>query len=75
MPLDVQQDIREMDADRVPRLEIARRLGISRNTVAKYADKEDMSPAAPLSTERRSPVTDSVATWIDGILEEDLGAP
>ena len=38
VPLDTRQDIREMDAAGVPRAEIARRLGLSRNTVAKYAD-------------------------------------
>ncbi|MEE0346740.1 MAG: hypothetical protein UDM07_09985 [Adlercreutzia sp.] len=46
VPLDVMNDIRSMDAGGVPRAEIARRLGVSRNTVAKYADMEDMSPAA-----------------------------
>ena len=38
VPLDVMNDIRSMDAGGVPRAEIARRLGVSRNTVAKYAD-------------------------------------
>ncbi len=47
VPLDVRNDIRAMDADGVARAEIARRLRVSRNTVAKYADMEDMSPAAP----------------------------
>ena len=36
VPLDVMNDIRSMDAGGVPRAEIARRLGVSRNTVAKY---------------------------------------
>ena len=45
VPLDVRNDIRSMDADGVPRAEIAKRLRVSRNTVAKYADMEDMSPA------------------------------
>ena len=53
VPLDTRQDIREMDAAGVPRSEIARRLGLSRNTVAKYADAEDMSPAAPLPQEQQ----------------------
>lgn len=38
---DTRNEIRAMDADGVPRAEIARRLGLSRNTVAKYADMED----------------------------------
>ena len=46
VPLDVRNDIRSMDADGVPRAEIARRLRVSRNTVAKYAEMGDMSPAA-----------------------------
>lgn len=36
VPLDVMNDIRSMDAGGVPRAEIARRLGVSRNTVAKW---------------------------------------
>lgn len=52
VPLDTRQDIREMDARGVPRAQIARRLGVSRNTVAKHADMEDMSAAAPLPRDR-----------------------
>ena len=40
VPLDVRNDIRSMDADGVPRAEIAKRLRVSRNTVAKYAGRE-----------------------------------
>ncbi len=47
--LGTQQDIREMDARGVPRAQISRELGVSRNTVAKYADMGDVSPAAPVS--------------------------
>ena len=47
VPLDDVNDIRELDAAGVPRAEIARRLRLSRNTVAKYADMADLSPAAP----------------------------
>lgn len=36
VPLDVRNDIRSMDAEGVPRAEIARRLHLSRNTVARY---------------------------------------
>ena len=57
VPLDDVNDIRAMDAAGVPRAEIARRLGLSRNTVAKYADMADMSPAAlePRSRRARTP--------------------
>ncbi|MGO5418309.1 hypothetical protein, partial [Collinsella sp. LCP19S3_B11] len=42
VPLDTVNDIRSMDAAGRSRSEIARMLHVSRNTVAKYADMEDM---------------------------------
>ena len=48
VPLDTVNDIRSMDAAGRSRSEIARMLRVSRNTVAKYAGMEDMSPAAPM---------------------------
>lgn len=75
VPLDVRNDIREMGAGGVPRSEIARRLHVSRNTVAKYADMGDLSPEPPLPADRPHPATDAHAGWIDGVLEADLGAP
>ncbi len=75
MPLQTQHDIREMDARGVPRAEIARELGVSRNTVAKYADMEDMSPAPPLPAARPRPSLDGHGEWIDSVLAGDLGAP
>ncbi len=51
VPLDIRNDIRLMDAEGVPRAEIAQSLGVSRNTVAKCADMEDMSPAVPVFAE------------------------
>ena len=48
VPLDTVNDIRSMDAAGRSRSEIARVLHVSRNTVAKYADMEDMSPVAPM---------------------------
>lgn len=74
-PLDTRQDIREMGARGVPRAQIARRLGVSRNTVAKHADMEDMSPAAPLPRDRPLTAVGPHAVWIDSVLEADLGAP
>ena len=47
VPLDTVNDIRSMDAAGRSRSEAARVLRVSRNTVAKYADMEDISPAAP----------------------------
>ena len=76
VPLDEINDIREMDAAGVPRAEIARRLRLSRNTVAKYADMADMSPAAPETrTRRRRALSPEDAAWIDAVLEADSGAP
>lgn len=75
VPLDMRNDIRSMDADGVPHAEIARRLHVSRNTVAKYADMEDMSPVPPLPAERGRPALEGHAEWICSVLEADLGAP
>ena len=75
VPLDTRNDIRSMDADGVPRAEIARRLRVSRNTVAKYADMEDMSPAAPVPARRERPALGERAGWVESVLEADLGAP
>jgi transposase len=73
--LGTQQDMREMGARGVPRAQVSRGLGVSRNTVAKYADMGDMSPAAPVSERRPRPATEAYRGWIDGVLEEDLGRP
>ena len=75
MPLDMMNDIRSMDAGGVPRAEIARRLGASRNTVARYADVEDMSPAAPAPAPRSRPALAGREAWVESVLESDLGAP
>ena len=75
VPLDTRRDMREMDARGIPRARISRQLGVSRNTVARYADMQDMSPRAPISEMRPHPATDTHAAWIDSILEADLGAP
>ena len=75
VPLDVRNDIRSMDADGVPRAEIAKRLRVSHNTVAKYADMEDMSPEPPLPERRRRPALEGHEAWVESVLEADLGAP
>lgn len=74
VPLDTRQAIRELDAGGASRSQIARELHVSRNTVRKYADMEDMSPAAPVSA-RPHPAIDADAAWVDSVLEADLGAP
>lgn len=52
VPLDTVNDIRSMEAAGRPGFKIARALHLSRNTVAKYADIEDMSPAATIPQRR-----------------------
>lgn len=68
MPLDIRNDIRSMDADGVSRSEIARRLHVSRNTVSKYADMEDMSPVAPVRRARERPGLEGNGPWIEKVL-------
>ena len=75
VPLGTQQDIRKMDARGIPRAKISRQLGVSRNTVAKYADMQGMSPRAPILKMRPHLTTDAHAAWMDDVLEADLGAP
>lgn len=75
MPLDTVNDIRSMDAAGRSRSEIARMLHVSRNAVAKYADMEDMSPAAPMPRRRGRPALEGNEEWVAGVLEADLGAP
>ena len=43
----------------------------SRNTVAKYADMEDRSPAAP--TPREKPALEGNGAWVESVLEVDAG--
>ena len=73
VPLDTVNDIRSMDAAGHSRSEIARMLHVSRNTVAKYADMEDMSPAAPMPQRRGRPALEGNEEWVIGVLEADLG--
>ena len=73
MPLDTVNDIRSMDAAGRSRSEIARMLRVSRNTVARYADMEDMSPAAPMPRRRGGPALEGNEEWAAGALEADLG--
>ncbi|WP_165443634.1 IS21-like element helper ATPase IstB [Olsenella sp. Marseille-P4559] len=75
VPPDGQEDARRMDRDGVPRSRIARELGVSRNTVAKYADKPDMSPEPPLARRRARPATDGLSHWTDAILEAGPPVP
>lgn len=75
MPLDTMNDIRATDADGVPRAEMARRLRVSRNTVAKCAGMEDLSPSAPVPAPRERPALAGHEEWVASVPEADLGAP
>lgn len=73
-PVSVQQDIRLLDAKGVPWREIARRLGVSRETVRKYAQMEDCSPK-PASRPARVSGIDAYAQVVDAWLGADLRMP
>lgn len=75
MPLDTMNDIRATDADDVPRAEMARRLRVGRNTVAKCAGMEDLSPSAPVPAPRERPALAGHEEWVASVPEADLGAP
>lgn len=75
VPLDTANDIRSTDAAGRSRSELARVLHVSRNTVAKYADMGDISPAAPMPQRRGRPALEGNEEWVAGVLEADLGAP
>ena len=75
MPRPTQEDIRAMHARGDSEGSIASKLGVSRNTVARYVGMEDMSPRAPTVRAAPHPATDAwerlVAVW----LRDDLAAP
>ncbi len=70
----MQQRIRQMDGDGVGHDAIARELGISRTTVVKYANMEDLSPWPRESAGSRSRVA-RYADVIEGWLLDDLSMP
>lgn len=70
-----QGDVRRMDRDGVPRAQMARKMHLSRNAVARYADGQDMSPEPPVPRERAHLATDAMAAWVDSVPEADPSAP
>ena len=74
--MSVQEEIRRLDAAGVPARRIARTLGVSRDSVAKYADMQDYSPklVAPLRRPGGSVLTD-YTDIIDAWLAEDRRRP
>lgn len=74
VPVSVQQHIRVLDAHGVSWRQIARELGVARDTVAKYAGKEDCSPQPESHVSRPSKLDPFKAT-VDGWLQADLFMP
>lgn len=76
VPMTVQEDIRRLDGQGVPGREIARRLGVSRDSVAKYSGLVDYSPQPPAPRARpgASVIVGFVPT-IDEWLAEDARRP
>ncbi|GAA1129137.1 hypothetical protein GCM10009582_27950 [Arthrobacter flavus] len=68
--MSVQENIRRLDSQGVPDREIARRLGVSRSSVTKYADQENYSPEPPAPPARNGA---SVLTGVEHIIEMWLG--
>ena len=69
-PVSIQQRIRILGAQGVSWREIARRLGVSRDTVRKYATMEDCSPKPAVRKGRRS-LIDACSGTVDSWLSAD----
>ena len=65
VPVSVQQRIRVLDAHGVSWRSIAKEVGVARDTVAKYAGREDCSPKPEHSASRPSKLDPFKAT-VDG---------
>lgn len=72
----VVESIRALDAQGLAGREIARRLGVSRDSVAKYTAIQDFSPVAPASPPRPgSVVLAGLEEVVTGWLEQDQTRP
>lgn len=75
-PVCVRQRIRQLDRQGLSHKEISRKLGISRTTVVKYANRGDYSPKSSDGARAgRSLVDDGYAAIVDGWLTADLRMP
>lgn len=70
VPMSVQENIRALDSQGVSGREISRALGVSRDSVTKYAGQADYSPEPPLPLSR--PGASVVAGFVH-IIEQWLG--
>lgn len=75
VPMTVVEDIRRLDSQGVSGRDIARRLNVSRDSVAKYTSIEDFSPTPPTMKRPGSKVLDGLEVIIDGWLEDDKKRP
>ena len=72
----VVEDIRRLDPEGVTGREIARRLGVSRDSVVKYTRLEDFSPGLPPAARRPgSRVLEGLQDVIVGWLTDDQRRP
>lgn len=76
IPMPIQERIRALDAQGVSGRAIAREVGVSRDTVAKYVKEIDYSPVAPVTAGgpgmfALTGFTDVIDEWLDG----DRGSP
>lgn len=69
VPMSVQENIRSLDSQGVSGREIAKRLGVSRESVAKYAGDLDYSPAPPVPKTRPG---GTVLTGFEQIIDQWL---
>ena len=74
VPMSVQENIRTLDSQGIAGREIARRLGVSRDSVTKYTGQEDYSPSPSVPVVRPAGsvltgFTDTIELW----LGEDQG--
>ena len=74
VPVSVQQRIRVLDAHGMSWRSIAKEVGVARDTVAKYAGREDCSPGPERSVSRPSKLDPFRAT-VDGWLQADRFMP
>jgi len=70
VPMSVQENIRTLDSHGIAGREIARRLGVSRDSVMKYTGQQDYSPKPPAPVPRPA---GSVLTGFEDTIELWLG--